>query len=150
MWVWTRFSAVRSCITMATAVRGSSWDPHDFSAPLGLPHIKLWPHLVPIHRFHAFLTHRGKSEESGLTFWRVLAKFFGFTCSTLPRMGMGAGPGGIFPFPDLHLHDAKESRQAMQTRRTTVAAPRSMLCFWSSGGRYSSCWSPCLYTKELC
>lgn len=93
---------------------------------------RLSPRTGPTHFLPTEESKRG--EESGLTFSRVWAKFFGFTCSTLPRTGRGAGPGGIFPFPDLPLHAAKESRQATQTRRTTVAAPRSSICFCSSGG----------------
>lgn len=91
-----------------------------------------------------------REEESGLTFSRLLAKFFGFTCSMLPRMGRGANPGGIFPLPDLSLHAEKGSRQAMQPRRTTVAAPSSSICFRSSGGSDSGCRSLSLYTVRLC
>lgn len=105
-----------------------------------------WPHAQVPHIPHP----QQKERRSSLTFCRVLAKLLGFTCSRFPRMGRGAGPGGIFPFPDLPFHAAKESRQAMQTKRTTVAPPRSSIFFCGSGGSDSGCQNLSLYTNGLC
>lgn len=78
---------------------------------------------------HTHFSPREETEgKKGVrTFSRVLAKSFGCTCSRFPRMGRGAGPGGIFPFPDRIFHLAKLSRQITQTRRTADAAPRSSI-----------------------
>lgn len=105
-------------------------------------------------------THFSPPEETEgkkrvLTFSRVLVKSFGFTWSRFPRMGRGAGPGGIFPFPDLIFHLATLSRQTTQTRRTTDAAPSSSIfqveeSLRGSGGIELGCPNLSLYTEEIC
>lgn len=151
MWVWRGFPAIKPWTTMARAWKGSSWDPHEFSAPVRLPLNQAKATGCPHAQVPCISCSQKKEREkwkNRLTFSRVLDKFFVFTCGMLPRMGKGAGPGGIFPFPDLPLHDAKESRQAMQTRRTTVAAPRISICFCTREG-VTGCRSTGLYTEGL-